>query len=221
MKILITTPTGRIGRRIVPELLAPEFAVRVITPNPDGLPTEIRHQIEIVRGDIDDPKALREALDGVDALFWCIPRPLLHQTNIRDYYERFARAASQAIRGAGTARVVAICEGPEAIATERLLNESGAAIRHLRCGRLMESSLQETDSIAQRNLMPIPITASADVADLALRLLVRTDWNGIETLAVPTYPSNASHQLQDRDSVTAGPGGSDSGCTQVFETLVT
>ncbi len=161
MKILITTPSGRIGRRIVPELLAPEFAVRVVSPNPDRLPPEICEQIEIVRGAMDDPKALREALDGVDALFWCVPPPSPDETSIRGYYERFARAASRAIRQAGTPRVVAICESREAIAAEPLLNESGAAIRHLRCG--------------------LP---SAEVADLALRLLVRSDWDGVEAVTV-------------------------------------
>src|SRR5882762_5350803 len=109
MKILITTPGGTIGRRIVPELLAPEFSVRVISRNPDQL--EFREHVEIARGSTDNVAALSRALDGVDALFWCIPRLSIRETSPRDYYERFARAASHAIREAGTLRVVSVSAG--------------------------------------------------------------------------------------------------------------
>jgi uncharacterized protein YbjT (DUF2867 family) len=177
MKILITAPGGTIGRRIVPELLAPEFSVRVISRNPHRLPAEIRDQVEIVRGSIDNAGALREALDGVDALFWCIPRPPIRETNLLDYYERFARAAFRAVRQAETPRVVSISASPISTlhAAEEILNESGAAIRHLRCAWF-------TSNIS------VPVTglpAMTHIADLALRLLVRTDWSGIEALSIP------------------------------------
>ena len=45
MKVLVTTPTGNIGRRIVPELLAPEFSVRVIVRDPARLPEEVREHM--------------------------------------------------------------------------------------------------------------------------------------------------------------------------------
>ena len=70
MKILVTNPTGRIGRKLVPELLAPEFSVRMIVRDPARLPEEIRQQVEVVRGSTDDAATLRRALDGVEALFW-------------------------------------------------------------------------------------------------------------------------------------------------------
>jgi uncharacterized protein YbjT (DUF2867 family) len=73
MKILVTNPTGKIGREIVRELLAPEFSVRVIVRDPARLPHEIREEVEVVRGSTDDAQTLRRALDGVEALFWCVP----------------------------------------------------------------------------------------------------------------------------------------------------
>jgi uncharacterized protein YbjT (DUF2867 family) len=175
MKVLITTPNGRVGGKIVPELLAPEFSVRVVTRHPARLPNNIREQVEIVRGSTDDASTLREALEGVDAMFWCIPRPSLQETNIRSPYERFARAAAEAIREAGTPRVVSISPSAASVqaAVEDILNESGAAIRHLRCGRFTENPY-----------IPISTTAAADIADVALRLLVRTDWNGIDSLSL-------------------------------------
>ena len=90
MKILVTTPTGNIGRKMVPELLAPEFSVRVIVRDPDRLPAEIREQVEVIRGSIDDAPTLRRALDGVEALFWCVPSQPLQETDARSYYERFS-----------------------------------------------------------------------------------------------------------------------------------
>jgi uncharacterized protein YbjT (DUF2867 family) len=175
MKILITTPKGCVGRKIVPELLAPEFSVRVITRHPGRLPSDIREQVEIVRGSTDDISTLCKALEGVDAMFWCIPRPSLQETNVRRHYERFARAASQAIREAGTPRVVSISPSAASVqaAVEDILNESGAAIRHLRCDRFTENPY-----------IPISPTAAADIADVALRLLVRTDWKGVESLSL-------------------------------------
>jgi len=173
MKILITTPGGMFGRTIIPELLAPEFSVRVISRNPHRLPGEIREQVEIVRGSIDNAGALREALEGVDALFWCIPRAPIGEPNLGAYYERFARAASQAIREAETPRVVSVSASPISAlhAAEEFLNDSGAAVRHLRCASLADNT-------------PLPTSIVTHITDLALRLLVRTDWNGVDALSI-------------------------------------
>src|SRR5215468_404602 len=108
MKILVTTPTGRVGQEILRELLAPEFDVRVILRNPERLPAETRDQVEIIRGSTDDAALLRQGLEGVDSLFWCVPSMGIGQGDVRGYYQRFARAASQAVREAQTPRVVSI-----------------------------------------------------------------------------------------------------------------
>src|SRR5215468_7864156 len=111
MKILVTTPTGKIGRRIVPELLAPQFSVRVIVRQPERLAKEIREQVEVIRGSMDDAATLRRALDGVEALFWCVPAESSVERKIERHYERFACAAWQAIREARTPRVVTVSAG--------------------------------------------------------------------------------------------------------------
>ena len=202
MKILVTTPTGNIGRRIVRELLAPEFSVRVIARDPVRLPDEVREQVEVVHGSMDDAATLRRALDGVDALFFCVPPASRQETDVRGHYEKFARVAAEAVCAAKTPRVVTISAvgkgrtrkaGPISAlhAMEDLLNESGAAIRHLRCGAFMENFLLRAQSIAERGVfsypMPghiaIPLVAATDVADVALRWLVRRDWSGIAGVA--------------------------------------
>jgi uncharacterized protein YbjT (DUF2867 family) len=203
MRILVTTPTGTIGRRIVPELLAPEFSVRVIVRDPARLPTAIREQVEVVRGSTDDAATLSQGLDGVEAMFCCVPTESSQETKVEQHYERFAFAAWRAIREARTPRVVTISAGGQGSASkaerisglhamEEILNESGAAIRHLRCGLFMENLFSQVRQIRQEMLItypipshiPVPMVAATDIADIALRWLVRRDWDGIEGFAV-------------------------------------
>ena len=202
MKILVTTPAGNIGRKVLSELLAPEFTVRVITREPARL-GEILEQVEAVPGSTDDPAVLRRALNGVESLFWCVPTESMQETDVRGYYERFARAASLAVRQAGTPRVVSISAAGKGLARsagrisglqamEDILNESGAAIRHLRCGSFMENFLGQSQSICEhghfsfpiQGNIPIPMVAVCDIADAALRWLVRRDWTGVAGVAV-------------------------------------
>ena len=203
MKILITTPSGEIGRRVLHELLAPEFSVRVIEHDPGGPPQEFREEVEIVGGATDDLGTWRRSLDGVEALFCCVPGEPFHETDVRGHYERFARACCQAIREARTPRVVTLSAvgkglandpGPISglLAMEEILDESGTAIRHLRCGSFMENILAQARSIAARGVfsfpvpghVPISLVAATDIADVVLRWLVRRDWNGIEDIGV-------------------------------------
>ena len=203
MKILVTTPTGRIGRQIVSELLSPEFSVRVIARDPARLLPEVREQVEVIHGSMEDAATLRRALDGVEAMFFCVPTVPWKATDVRAHYERFARVAGQATRETKASRVVTISAvgkgrarnaGPISAlhAMEDILNESGAAIRHLRCGAFFENFLCQAETIAGHGVIscpmpghiPIPMVATADIADAALRWLVRRDWNGVAGVAV-------------------------------------
>src|SRR6186997_637760 len=157
MKILVTTPTGRIGRQIVRELLSPEFSVRVIARDPARLPGDVREQADVIRGSMDEITTLRRALSGVEAMFFCVPPASMQATDVRGHYERFAGVAAEAIRAARTPRVVtisAVGKGRAANAgsisalhaMEDVLNESGASVRHLRCGAFMENFLLQAQA---------------------------------------------------------------------------
>jgi uncharacterized protein YbjT (DUF2867 family) len=203
MKILITSPLSSIGRRVLPELLAPEFSVRALVPNPNWLPDEIRDRVQVVPGSADNGTTLRRALAGVEALLWCVPRDLFHAPRTPGQIEWSARVVSRAIKEAGTARVVAVwadgigsdenfgsCGHSQAV--EQILNESGASICHLGAAWSMENLLEQAGSILQAGLITypmardrqLPMTALADVAEVALSKLVRRDWTGVERLAV-------------------------------------
>jgi len=70
---LVTGATGYIGGRLVPELLAAGFRVRVMARQPRNLADRAwRDQVEIVYGDAADPHSLRRALAGVGIAYYLI-----------------------------------------------------------------------------------------------------------------------------------------------------
>jgi uncharacterized protein YbjT (DUF2867 family) len=199
MNILVITPDGDIGSRVMAELLSPEFTVRVITDDPAGLPEEWREQVEviIIADPTDNAATLRRTLADVGSVLWCLP------AGTDQEIEPLAHALSRAMREAGTPRLVTVstagCEfiGSANITSgqptiENILNQSGAVIRHLRCTLLMEKLLSQGQSILEEGTfslpipgdMLVPLVVADDVVDVALRCLVRRDWEGIERLAV-------------------------------------
>jgi hypothetical protein len=191
MNILVITPDGDIGCRVVAELLSPEFTLRVITDDPVDLPGEWREQVEVFDSAADNVETLRQALSGVGSVLWCLPSG----TDL----EPLARALSEAMREVGTPRLVTvsaldcglthnpvIISGQSAI--ESILNKSGAAIRHLRCHLSIEKAefqQKETPfSLPIPGDILVPLVVADDAVNVALRWLVRRDWEGVEKLVV-------------------------------------
>jgi uncharacterized protein YbjT (DUF2867 family) len=220
MKILITTPSSRIGRRVLNELLAPEFSVRIIARHLARLPENILEQVEVVQGSTDEAATLRRALDGVEALFWRVPSAPFQEENVQGHHERFTRAACEAVRVMGIPRVVAISatvtrfapnaapdSGPRAM--EAILNESGAAIRHLRCVPSVENLLSPIPENSGRfssfvpKRFPIRMAAASDISDVALRWLARRDWEGIRAIEVPGPEDRCQGQAQMMSAASA------------------
>ncbi|TCC10936.1 NAD(P)H-binding protein [Kribbella soli] len=69
--ILVTGATGRVGRHVVDGLRAAGVTVRALVRTPDlaGLPPDV----ELIKGDIYDPTAVRRAAADVDAAFLLWP----------------------------------------------------------------------------------------------------------------------------------------------------
>ena len=59
---LVTGATGFIGRHLVRRLVDEGRAVRVFVRHPELLEDEVRHRLEVVRGDVRDERALRAAV---------------------------------------------------------------------------------------------------------------------------------------------------------------
>lgn len=205
MKILITTPTGNLGSRVLRELLSQPYDLRVIARRPEKLSPTLQDRIEIFQGSQDDPAALQAALDGVDALFWCQPDSITTD-DVIGFYRHFASVARHAIKQAGTAHVVAISAAGENVtasagpisglrAMEEELSQCGAAVRFLRCGSFFENFLWQSESLKAEGSfyypMPghlaHPMIASDDIARNAADWLNRSDWTCVAPTDLPGW----------------------------------
>ena len=71
--VLVTGATGYIGGRLVPEMLAAGFRVRVVTRQPRNLTARAWHdQVDVVQGDAADANSLTQAMREVDVAYYLI-----------------------------------------------------------------------------------------------------------------------------------------------------
>jgi uncharacterized protein YbjT (DUF2867 family) len=102
---LVTGATGYLGGRLVPALLAAGYRVRCLARDPDKL-TDVpwADQVELVRGDVQDPASMRRACADVDVLHY-----LVHSLSVDGFAAVDRRAAlitAEAARDAGVRRIV-------------------------------------------------------------------------------------------------------------------
>jgi uncharacterized protein YbjT (DUF2867 family) len=85
---LVTGATGYIGGRLIPELLAAGFRVRVMARRPRQLAgREWYARVDVVQADADDTASLRDALRGVDVAYY-----LIHSLGTGSDFEALDRA---------------------------------------------------------------------------------------------------------------------------------
>ena len=200
--IVVTTPSGNIGRRVVSILLDAGEPVRVVARNPARLPQAVRDRAEVVEGSHGDAAVVDRAFRGADAVFWlCPPTPsATPQAQTID----FTRPAAEAIQRHEVPRlVVATTLGRDtawryragmATASIRmvdLLRETGAAVRGLALPAFMDNALQQVmmirDGVMSGAIGPdikLPHTAARDAAAAAARLLRDASWEGQEDVPV-------------------------------------
>jgi uncharacterized protein YbjT (DUF2867 family) len=105
--IVITTPTGQIGRQVLDHLVTSKEQLRVIVRDPSALSAEVRQRVEVVEGSHGDAAVVEKAFAGADAVFWLLP-PNPHAPSVEAAYVDFARPASAAFRSQGVRRVVGV-----------------------------------------------------------------------------------------------------------------
>ena len=200
--LVVTTPTGKIGRHVVQNLLDAGETVRVIVRDPAKLAATVRDRVEVVEGSHADASVVTRAFDGAEAVFWLVaPDPA---SMAEHAYVEFARPAAEALRRCGVARVVAVSalgrgtpwQDRAGLVTGALqmvdvLRESGAAVRGLALPAFMETALQQVDAIRAGQMFgpvdadrKVPHTATRDSAAAAARLLADRSWTGQQDVAV-------------------------------------
>ncbi|WP_435281925.1 NAD(P)H-binding protein [Streptomyces koelreuteriae] len=205
--IVITAPTGNIGRRLLPLLLdsAPARGeeLRVVVRDPARLPGTVRDRVEVITGSHGDAEVVDRAFEGADAVFWLVP-PDSSRTPY-DAYSGFTLPATKALAAHRVGHVVgvsALGRGTPladraglvtaSLAMDDLIAGTGVAHRALACPSFFENLLEEADAIRERGVFTdtvaagrkAPLVAVADIAAVAARLLLDRSWTGTDSVPV-------------------------------------
>ena len=195
MSIVITTPTGIIGKHALQQLLQAGSDVSVIVRQPEKLSDSIRSRVKIYQGSITDVGLVTKAFRGAKAALWVTPPNFTHP-DVAAYHSELGAVAATAIKESGIPYVVNVSSagahlenaGPISglAAIERHMNAVAGNIVHLRPGFFMENFLQQIEPIKNDGAiyellpgdLPYPIIATQDIGAVAARLLLETSWRG-------------------------------------------
>lgn len=230
MKVVITTPTGNVGSRLVRLLLQAGVRPTLLLRDPDRLDAETRELVDTVQGDQLDAGDVLRATEGADALYSVDP-PVDDEDPIATY----ARAGSHAARAiqehaiartlfqssVGAEKRHGAGEIDGLARTEEQLDETGASVLHLRCGFFFTNLLMDPAALEEGVLRvamsvdaPMPWVDPRDIGDVAAARLLSTGWVGPPRAgrARPGGPQlragDGDRQAGDRTAVArrAGPG---------------
>jgi uncharacterized protein YbjT (DUF2867 family) len=201
--IVVSTPTGAIGRQVVRHLLDAQAPVRVVVRDPGRLAPEVRERVDVVPGSHGDADVVDRAFAGADAVFWLVP-PNPRAESVDAAYSGFSRPACAAfarrpglrvvgISALGRGTPVAANSGYVAatLALDDLIAGTGVRYRALTMPSFMDNLLRQADSIRDGVFFqPIsgdhksPTCATRDIAEVAARLLLDDSWSGVGSVPV-------------------------------------
>jgi len=214
-RIVVTAPTGNIGRRVLENLLRSEAPLRIIARDPARLPAFAHGRVEVVQGSHGDPAVVEAAFRDADTVFWlCPPDPLAD--DVMAAYVDFSRPACEAIRTHGVRRVVGISAlgrgtplaasagfVTASLAMDDLLADTGAHFRALTMPSYMDNIARQATPIREQGAFFLPIdgdrklpsVAAHDIATVASGLLLDTAWQGREEVAVLGPEDLSYHEM--------------------------
>jgi uncharacterized protein YbjT (DUF2867 family) len=174
--------------------------VRAIGRKAAHLQPLVEKGAEAFVGSVTDGSAIGRAFQGAEAAYLMIP-PNYSAENSRAYQNEVAKTYVSAVRQAGIPFVINLSsvgahlsQGAGPISglydVEQQLNQlQGVNIVHLRPGFFMENLFFNLDLIRNQNIngtplkgdLPIPMIATRDIAQAAVRLLLNLDFAGKST----------------------------------------
>lgn len=197
--IVVTTPTGQIGRQVLDRLLdAPSgtAGIRVIARDPARLPARVRERVEVVPGSHADPAVLKAACADADRLFWLVP-PTPSADSVEGHFRRFTEPLREVIGRQGVERVVSVStlgrgvaknagQISASLAMDEAIAATGVHYRALCPPFLMENLLGQAESIRDAGVLFLALAkdrvlrtcSTRDVAATAARLLLDGSWTG-------------------------------------------
>ncbi|MGI5167270.1 NAD(P)H-binding protein [Spirillospora sp. CA-253888] len=201
MTIVVTTPTGHVGSRVVRLLLQAGARPRLLLRDPSRLDEATRRLADTVPGDLTDAAYVRAGIKGARTVFWVDPTPHTSPRPIETSLET-AAPLIEAARGGDVARVVLLSSGGAQLRhgaghidalgrIEEGLNGTGADVLHLRCGHFFTNLLFEADALARGVLttsadpdQAMPWVDPRDIAEVAAARLLNDDWSGRQVQGV-------------------------------------
>ena len=103
---LVTGATGYVGGRLVPQLLAEGYRVRVLAQHPERLrDIPWASEVEVVAGDATQPDSLAAAMDGVDVAYYLL-HSLQEGPQSRSAERTIAQTFADAAAGSSLRRIV-------------------------------------------------------------------------------------------------------------------
>jgi uncharacterized protein YbjT (DUF2867 family) len=208
--IVVTAPTGTLGRQVLDHLLDSDEPIRVIARDPDRLSAQTRERAEIVQGSHGDGDVVTRACEGADAVFWLVP-PDFRAESVEAAYVDFTRPALGAFTSQGVKRVVGISAlgrgvtdnagyVTASLAMDDLIASTGVSYRALTMPSFMDNMLRQVEAIKDQGMFfspisgdrKLPTVATRDIAAVAAGLLLDDSWSGHG--AVPVLgPEDLSH----------------------------
>ncbi len=200
--IVVTTPTGNIGRQVLDNILDATEPIRVIARDPSRLPSKTRQRVEVVEGSHGDIHVVNKAFKGADTVFWLVP-PDPRAESADAAYVDFARYGCEAFKTQGVERVVGISalgrgwpknagHVSATLAMDDLIAGTGVSYRALTCPSLMENVLRQLELIKNQGILSsptpgnlkAPTCATRDIASAASKLLLDRSWSGVGSLPI-------------------------------------
>jgi uncharacterized protein YbjT (DUF2867 family) len=208
--IVITTPTGQIGRQVLDNVLGSADAIRVLVRDPSRLPSPARERVEVMQGSMDDIDVVTAAFAGADCVLWLVP-PNPRAQSIQSHVLDFIEPVCEAINRQGVRRVVAVSSLGRGVAKnagqisaifamDDLIESTGVAYRSLQPPGFMENTLAQVEAIKRQGMFfspisgdrMIPTCATRDIASIAAKLLLDDSWSGQDNIHI-LGPEDLSH----------------------------
>ncbi len=202
--IVVTAPTGKIGRQVLAGVLEANAPVRVIVRDAGKLPDSIRNRIEVIEGSHGDAGVVDRAFAGADSVFWLVP-PNPRAATVEEAYVGFTRPAAEAVQRHRVKRVVdisALGRGTRwadqaglvtaSLAMDDLIASTGVAFRAVVSPSFMDNIARQAVPIRENGTFfltldgdrKMPACATRDIAKTACRLLLDESWDGTGHAAV-------------------------------------
>lgn len=197
--IVITCPTGQIGRQVVDTLLESGEELRVIARDPQALSADARRRVEVIEGSHGEAAVVDKAFAGAESVFWLAP-PDPRAGSVEAAFVGFTRPAAEAFRRNDVRRVVgvsALGRGTPwadkagyvtgSLAMDDLIASTGVAYRALTNPSYMDNVARQAESIRNQGMFfspiagdrKLPTVATRDIAAAASRLLLDGSWTGV------------------------------------------